>query len=78
MNKTTDELMKSLENSSTYDEFYKKEMNELIFESTSAFLNKVIREKNLKKSDIIKGSNLDKTYVSIPHEIVHRHRTNCA
>lgn len=62
MKKTTDELMKSLENSSTYDEFYKKEMNELIFESTSAFLNKVIKEKNLKKSDIIKKSNLDKTY----------------
>lgn len=62
MKKSTDELFKSIDNAKTFDDFFKEEIEEFIFDSTSDFIQKKIKEKGLKRSDIIKRSNLAKQY----------------
>lgn len=62
MNKSTDELMNILKSKKTYEEFFEEEVGELYFTSVSEYLNLLITEKKLQKSEIIKKSNLDKNY----------------
>lgn len=62
MNKSTDELMNILKTKKTYEEFFEEEVGELCFSSVDEYLNLLIVEKKLRKSDIIQKSNLDKNY----------------
>ena len=62
MNKSTDELMNILKTKKTYEEFFEEEVGELYFSSVDEYLNLLIVEKKLRKSDIIQKSNLDKNY----------------
>ena len=62
MEKSTEELMNILKSKKTYEEFFEEEVGELCFSSVAEYLGLLITEKKLKKSDIIKRSNLDKNY----------------
>lgn len=62
MQKTTDELLKVLKSKKTYSEFLNQEFGELYFVSASQYLEMLIKEKNLKKSEVINKSNIDKNY----------------
>lgn len=62
MEKSTDELLEILKSKKTYDEFFSEEVGELCFSSVSEYLGVLMSEKNLKKSEVIKKSNLDKNY----------------
>jgi transcriptional regulator with XRE-family HTH domain len=61
MKKTTDELMNILKKKNSYKE-YKETEAEYISYTLHEYLNYLILEKNLQKSDIIKRSGLDRTY----------------
>lgn len=62
MEKSTEELLGILKNKKTYEEFFNEEIEELCFSSVAEYLNLLMTEKKLKKSDVIKKSNLDKNY----------------
>lgn len=62
MNKSTEELMNILKNKKTYEEFFEEEIGELYFTKISDYLNMLITEKQLKKSEVIQRANLDKNY----------------
>lgn len=62
MEKSTEELLGILKNKKTYEEFFSEEIEELCFSSVAEYLNLLMTEKKLKKSDVIKKSNLDKNY----------------
>ena len=61
MEKSTDELMKILNSKKSYNEFFEEEVGELCFSSVADYLEVLLNEKHLKKSDVIRKSNLDKT-----------------
>ena len=61
--KSTDELSKILKESKTYDDFLEKEKEELIFTSVSEFITIVMKSKKIKPNELIRRSNLDKSYV---------------
>ena len=73
MKKSTEELMNILKEKKTYEEFFTEEVEEMYFCTISEFLNMLITEKNLKKSDIIQKSNLDKNYA---YQIFNGTKTN--
>lgn len=62
MEKTTDELLDILGTKKSIEDFFKEEIDELVFSSLSEYLNLLINEKKLKKNEIIKKSNLDRNY----------------
>ncbi len=62
MEKSTDELMKILNSKKSYNEFFEEEVGELCFSSVVDYLEVLLNEKHLKKSDVIRKSNLDKNY----------------
>lgn len=62
MEKSTGELEKILGSKRDYKEFWDEEISELHFESISQFLEILVSEKGLKKGDVIRRSNLEKTY----------------
>lgn len=62
MKRSTDDLIKILSDKRTYEEFYLEEADELQVSSLSEYLNDLLNEKQLKKSDVISKSNLDKNY----------------
>ena len=62
MEKSTGELLEILKSKKNYDEFLKEEIGELLFESLSDYLDTLIKNKGLKKSEIIEKSNLDRNY----------------
>ncbi len=62
MKKSTDELLNVLKSKRNYSEFIDEELDELYFQSTSEYLEMLLAQKKLKKSDVIKQSNLDKNY----------------
>ena len=62
MEKTTNELLEILESKKSIEAFFNEEIDELIFSSLSEYLELLISEKKLKKSTVIKRSNLDKNY----------------
>ena len=73
MNKSTDELMNILKSKKTYEEFFEEEVGELCFSTVSEYLNLLVTEKKLKKSDIIQRANLDKNYA---YQIFNGTKTN--
>lgn len=73
MHKSTDELLNILKSKKSYEEFFKEEINELVFSSVAEYLEIMLNEKNLKKSDVIKYSNIDKNYA---YQIFNGNKTN--
>ncbi|MBQ9530677.1 MAG: hypothetical protein IJR70_01250 [Eubacterium sp.] len=73
MEKSTNELLEILKSKKTYQEFLDQEIGELVFSSLSEYLEMLINEKSLKKSDIILRSNLDKNYA---YQIFNGNKTN--
>jgi transcriptional regulator with XRE-family HTH domain len=62
MKKSTDELMKILNSKKSYSEFLQDEKVEFVETSISEYLNELLEEKQLKKSEVIRRGNLDKNY----------------
>ncbi len=62
MKKTTEELLEILKSKKSIDDYFKNEIDELIFSSLAEYLELLLNEKKLKKSDVIKKSNIDKNY----------------
>ena len=73
MEKTTSELLNILKSKKSYNEFFEEEVGELSFASISDYLEILINEKKLKKSEVIKKSNLDKNYA---YQIFNGTKTN--
>lgn len=61
MKKSTDELLKTLKNSSL-DAYLKSNGGELIENPICDYLNVVLKEKNLTKAEVIKKSNVQTNY----------------
>ncbi len=62
MEKSTSDLLGVLKSKKNYSEFFQNEIGELIFKSLDEYLGVLLKEKNLKKSEVIEKSNLDKNY----------------
>lgn len=62
MEKSTEELLEILKNKKTIEDYFVDEVNELVFSSLGEYLDLLINEKKLRKSDVIRKSNLDKNY----------------
>lgn len=60
--KPTDELMEALNHSSSIEEYINTEQDYLIDSSVSNYLNQLLEEKSLKKSTVIKNSELNEIY----------------
>ncbi len=73
MEKSTGELLSILKSKKDYSQFLKDEINELYFKSIGEYFQLLIAEKGLKKSEIIKKSNLDKNYA---YQIFNGTKTN--
>jgi transcriptional regulator with XRE-family HTH domain len=73
MKKSTDKLLEILKSKKTYKEFFEQEIDELIFSSISDYLDILLKEKGLKKSDVIDRSNLDRNYA---YQIFNGNKTN--
>ena len=62
MKKTTEQLLESLRNKRSYNDFFNEELEELYFASVSEYLETLVVQKGLKKGDVITRANLDKNY----------------
>ena len=62
MKKTTEELLNILDKSKNFDIFLKDNSTEFIEEELSVYLEKLLREKQLKKADVIKKSGINTVY----------------
>ena len=62
MEKSTSDLLSVLKSKKNYSEFFQDEIGELIFKNLDEYLGVLLKEKNLKKSEVIEKSNLDKNY----------------
>ena len=62
MEKSTSDLLGVLKSKKNYSEFFQNEIGELIFKSLDEYLGVLLKEKDLKKSEVIEKSNLDKNY----------------
>ena len=60
--KPTDELMDALNQSSSIEEYINTEQDYLIDSALSDYLNQLLEEKSLKKSTVIKNSELNEIY----------------
>lgn len=62
MKKTTEELMEILKQKKSIHAYFTEEIDELEFASLAEYLELLLNEKGLRKSDVIKRSNMDKNY----------------
>lgn len=62
MQKNTDDLMKILGQSPDAKNFITNNSSELLTLSLTEYLEKLLKDKKMKKSDVIRDSALDKTY----------------
>ncbi len=60
--KPTNELMESLNSSPSIDNYLQKEQDYLISASLSVYLNQLITDKDLAKSQVIKDAELNEIY----------------
>lgn len=61
MKKTTEELMEILKQKKSIHAYFTEEIDELEFASLAEYLELLLNEKGLRKSDVIKRSNMAKT-----------------
>lgn len=73
MERSTNELLEILKSKKTYEKFFYEEVGELCFKSVSEYLELLLNEKHLQKSDVIKKANLDKNYA---YQIFNGTKTN--
>lgn len=73
MDKSTSELLEILKSKKTYEEFFEQEIGELCFSSIAEYLDVIIKEKGVSKSQVIKRANLDKNYA---YQIFNGNKTN--
>lgn len=73
MEKSTDELLEILKSKKTYEEFFKEEIGEFYFTSVAEYLELLMNEKGITKSEVILKSNLDKNYA---YQIFNGTKTN--
>lgn len=73
MDKSTDELLNILNSKHSYQDFFEQEVNELVFYSVGEYLEMLLNEKKLKKSEVIERANLDKNYA---YQIFNGNKTN--
>lgn len=73
MEKSTDNLMNVLKSQKSYKDFWEGEIGELYFSSISEYLEVLLNQKHLKKSDVIRKANLDKNYA---YQIFNGTKTN--
>ena len=62
MKKTTEELMEILKQKKSIHAYFTEEIDELEFASLAEYLELLLNEKGLRKSDVIKHNNMDKNY----------------
>lgn len=62
MKKSTGELLDILKNTSNLDSFFKNQQENMVVKELSEYLDKLLAEKKLSKSECIKRSGLDRTY----------------
>ena len=62
MKKTTEELMEILKQKKSIHAYFTEEIDELEFASLAEYLELLLNERGLRKSDVIKRSNMDKNY----------------
>lgn len=62
MKKSTDEIMNILNKNKNIEEFLSKNTDEFIYDGLDEYLAKLIKEKNLDKSTVIKDSCIDTVY----------------
>lgn len=62
-NKTTDELTNQLKKADRIESYIDTNKDEFLTDSIADLLNKLLIKKDLKKSDVVKDSNLHRTYV---------------
>lgn len=60
--KSTDELMNEIKQTNEIEKFIEKNGNEFTDKPLHEMLNEIITEKRLKKSEVIKGSGLNRVY----------------
>lgn len=60
--KSTTELLKELENFSSFEEYKNANKDNLIDKSLSEYLRELISEKNLSKAEVIRKSELNENY----------------
>lgn len=65
MKKSTDELLKQLKSKTNIEEFFKENGSELIFDSLSEMIDFFMKQKGLKKADVVKRSMLGNYAYSI-------------
>ena len=73
MEKSTDELLEILKSKRSYEEFFEEEIGEFYFSSIGEYLELLLVEKKLKKSEVIQRANLDKNYA---YQIFNGNKTN--
>ena len=73
MEKTTEELIEILKKKKSIGAYFEEEVNELAFSSLAEYLELLLSEKKMKKSDVIRRSNLDKNYA---YQIFNGNKTN--
>ena len=73
MEKSTNELLEILKQKKSYEEFFKEEIGEFYFTSVAEYLELLLGEKNLTKSEVILRGNLDKNYA---YQIFNGNKTN--
>lgn len=62
MNKTTTELLKELENFSTFKEYENANKNFMVSKTFSEYLSELIEEKNLVRAEVIRKAQLNENY----------------
>lgn len=60
--KKTDKLLDILKKSPTVDDYIENENDNLVNMTLSEYLNKILSDRNLKTSDLVKLTGLDRTY----------------
>ena len=73
MEKSTGELLEILKSKKTYEDFFEQEIEELYFKSIREYLEILLKEKGLRKSEVILHGNLDKNYA---YQIFNGNKTN--
>ena len=67
MEKTTDELLKSLKSKKNIEDFFKENTSELLFSSLKDLIDFYINRKKLKKSEVIRRSMLGSYEIGRAH-----------
>ena len=68
--KKTDKLLDILKKSPTVDDYIENENDNLVNMTLSEYLNKILSDRKLKTSDLVKLTGLDRTYT---YQIIRPH-----